>query len=392
MFPVRSDLGNAQVDTSGNDMNEVIQAGKDLALFNRDVLMPSGNRPYNQSGIQDVGNMGRSAPLQFGGANYLPDPYGKPDTSLYDSYKQPQVTPEVGMSNDNKLFMQRQADESIDAVLKRRLTESQIKENERQTLLANRPRMATITDPDDYTKQINVNYNPDGTITPITLPGGRTNPQSGAQGKINADKAAKNEQEAKADAMFSAYAKQGLAELDQISKATGQFDVQGDSIEEMTPNLRNITGFSGNRPTFLADLNPNNATARASVDRLMKMLTLNRMQELKDASKTGTTGFGSNMNIAEFNTLVGAASKLATMNQSEPGYAKELGRIRVLLSKVANPTINSTSFRPVASHNSNGSTNSIQSTMTPPPSPKLGWEYVRKQDNSGWTAVKSEKK
>ena len=389
MFPVRSDLGNAQVDTSGNDMNEVIQAGKDLALFNRDVLMPSGNRPYNQSGIQDVGNMGRSAPLQFGGANYLPDPYGKPDTSLYDSYKQPQVTPEVGMSNDNKLFMQRQADNSVDAVLDRRVKEQQIRKSAFD--MDSKGSIVNVANPLDLTKTISAwRDNATGLVTPLKMDG--ITLQTAAQGKINAADADKDEQEAKADTMFSEYAKQGLAELDQISKATGQFDAQGDSIEEMTPNLRNITGFSGNRPTFLADLNPNNATARASVDRLMKMLTLNRMQELKDASKTGTTGFGSNMNIAEFSTLVGAASKLATMNQSEPGYAKELGRIRVLLSKVANPTFNSTSLRPVASHNSNGSTNSIQSTMTPPPSPKLGWEYVRKQDNSGWTAVKSERK
>lgn len=387
MFPVRSDLGNAQVDTSGNDMNEVIQAGKDLALFNRDVLMPSGNRPYNQSGIQDVGNMGRSAPPQFGGANYLPDPYGKPDTSLYDSYKQPQVTPEVGMSNDTKLFMQRQADNSVDAVLDRRLKEQQIRKSVFD--MDSKGSIVNVANPLDLTKTISAwRDNATGLVTPLKMDG--ITLQTAAQGKINADDAAKDEQEAKADAMFSEYAKQGLAELDQISKATGQFDAQGNSIEQMTPNMQNITGFSSNMPTFLADLNPNNATARASVDRLMKMLTLNRMQELKNASKTGTTGFGSNMNISEFNTLVGAASKLATMNQSEPGYAQELGRIRVLLSKVANGT--ATGMKPVSSHNSNGSTNPIQNTMTPPPSPKLGWEYVRKQDNSGWTAVKSERK
>ena len=66
------------------------------------------------------------------------------------------------------------------------------------------------------------------------------------------------------------------------------------------------------------------------------MLTLDRLQSLRKESKTGATGFGSNMNQKEFGTLINSASKLATMNQAEPAFANELGRIRTLLSKTAN--------------------------------------------------------
>lgn len=317
MFPVRSDLGNAQVDTSGNDMNEVIQAGKDLALFNRDVLMPSGNRPYNQSGIQDVGNMGRSAPLQFGGANYLPDPYGKPDTSLYDSYKQPQVTPEVGMSNDNKLFMQRQADNNIDTLLDRRVKEQNIRKSEFD--MNSKGSIVNVASPYDNTKTISGwRDNATGSVTPLKMDG--TILETAAQGRLNAADAVL---EKKADFNRDAYlnkTNQSLAVIKDLMDDTGNLTAEGAravGLSSIGNFLPTTLGYSGGK----------------KINKLRNEQVLDLIKELKEQSRTGATGMG-NMSNKDLSVINNAATLLDT-GLSEEEFTKQLKIVKDELKDIA---------------------------------------------------------
>lgn len=338
MFPINSDLGSASIDLGrGDPMDQAIEAGKNLALFNRDYLQPTGLQQVANTGIrpqqsQQPMNVQVSYPDE--GAKLLRKAEAD---AIYNSYKQPalqagQVLANAGIKpNDQNLPGNR---DNIDLELNRDLKRSQIDRNVRDN---SKLKVITITDPNDPTKQINVNYDQDtGTVSPITLPNNGGKVQPGAQAKANQVEADKTKKEAESTDILKQHAQDALNELNNISKATGKFDTEGNSVEELSPELKSITGFSGNIPAFIMNLNPNLATARAAVERLKNMLTLDRMQSLRAQSKTGSTGFGNNMNQKEFSTLISSASKLVTMNQSEPGFAKELGRIRVLLSKVAN--------------------------------------------------------
>lgn len=365
MFPQNGQsLGDATIPDDNIDIGSIIEQSKNLALWNRDTLNNPNSQPrdrsagYGGNGLQRVGNsISGSRPLQpgstleepmrFGGVvNGDPGPgrdilnrSSQNANKIYESYKNPQVqAQQMGPSNDAI---------NLDQYFKRKNEETKADATAANAGMRGWKTVTTV-DPNDPSKQVTVQVQ-DGTgeVRPLDLEGTVVRPGSAkdVQAKLDADK-----QKIESEDMLRAHGQDALNVLDEISKATGQFDEEGNSIEKLSPNAENITGFSGNTPAWLMDLNPNNATARASIDRLMNMLTLDRMQALKNQSKTGTTGFGANMNQKEFGTLVSSASKLKTMNQSEPGYAKELGRIRVLLSKVANGSNKNEQIKPVSSH------------------------------------------
>jgi hypothetical protein len=344
MFPIQSDLGNARVnvdDDPNGDIMNIINLAKSI-------------RPGRSNGLQTVGNMQRqqptigeqvNPPLHFGGVvngdpgpgRLMNDRAGQETRDIYESYKQPLNKINIAPPSNDEIDYQRYLDNS----LKNKVVDSNLQDKE----IARTDRNANL-EADRKSRESIAKDNIQG----------RMDVQNDKQSeKAALDKTKVDELKSKqdeAEKLIRQHATDALSVLNDISEqqldqnGNPLRDKEGNSIEKLKTNTQNITGFSGNIPAFINDLNPNNSSARASIERLMSMLTLDRMQSLRAQSKTGSTGFGSNMNQKEFGTLISAASKLKTMNQSEPGYAKELGRVRTLLQKAAQGKDESTNEQP----------------------------------------------
>lgn len=406
LFPGNSDLGSASIDLGyGDPMAEVINAFNEQQAHQRRLAPRSGiqqvanmnsggivnglpNGGRGGSGMMTPVSSGKDSGLKFGGVvsndsnpgAEMNQYGGKGARELYESYKKPaQQAEQMGPSN-NAI--------DLENYFKRKNAETVAESN--ATYKEGRGwKTVTTVDPQDPKKQVSVQVK-DGTgeVRPISLPGTVVKPGSAkdVQKQLDTEK-----QEADSEELLKTHASDALGVLDEISKATGKFDEEGNSIEEMNPNAQNITGKSGNIPPWIMDLSSGNASVRASIDRLKSMLTLDRMQSLKSQSKSGTTGFGSNMNQKEFSTLISSASKLATMNQSEPSYGKELGRVRTLLKKVADGASGKTVTTPNADASGNAGGNGGAVHAGNPPAPVPGYTWVRRSDNTGWTAQKGGK-
>lgn len=332
MFPVRSGLGNARIDDSGNEIDEIIARGKELALFNRDILNNPNNQPRIPTrGIDTIAAMGRpkqpgttlEEPLKFGGVTnpqaMAENPIRQVRSDIYDKQSKPQEQPETGMSNDNKLFWPRQNDNDIDSVLNRRVKEQQI-EKSQADIDSKGWKTVQVADPNDPTKQIWVRHNSiSGETKPLEL-GEKTTVQTAAQGKINAADAEKATEKANRRKAIVENTNATLSLLDDLL----------DKNDQLTPEAARAVGKSavGNWiPTSMG------YSGSAKIDRLAGRQVLDLIEEMKSQSRTGATGFGQ-MNRDELRLLVNSASLLNNKFLDEETYRGALKDVRDRLKKV----------------------------------------------------------
>lgn len=354
MFPVRSDLGSASIDLSGVDpMYEIIEAGKDLER----------SQMRQPTGLQTVAGMQRQQtpveqPLRFGGvfdsgSNPGADILNRTAARSMKPTTEPNQLIERPISPD-EAHLNRYFDRKNKGIIAESTAE-------RNRELGNTKgwKTVTITDPNDPTKQINARINEiTGETQPINLPGviTRTGSAADIQKQRDAEEAKKVMQEGVRNK-----AQEALNVLNQLQNPD----------ETLRPDTQWITGLSAN---FGTRFTPGGASAHAAKERLRNLLTLDILQELKRQSKTGATGFGQ-MNLRELKVLEDAASKLDHPNMREEDFNRELSRIRIKLNELLSDAPNNEEIKPAVSH-----TNA-------PPAP-AGYEYVRRADNKGWTAVK----
>jgi hypothetical protein len=372
MFPIRSDIGNARIDTSGPDpMFEAIEASKNLTRWNDNRTR--GITP----GVQQVGSMvrGNTQPpqgpqLRFGGvvgdnSNPGADIMARASQNaerIYQGYKQPVNEPmEPGLSNDEahleRYFNRKNKETLADASADNASNKGW--------------KTVTIADPNDPTKQINAQVNDrTGETRPIELPGNIVKTGSAKDMQTTIDN--RN----KASASRESHKTKAQEALNLLN------ELQDEKTGGLNPDVQTATGYSANVP-FLEKMpfgyGTSAATGNAKLDRLQGMLTLDLIKELKDQSKTGATGFGA-LNMKELGVLENSASMLGKRNMEEGEYAKHLGEIRNRLKMILQ---DEPSMNPVASHNSN-----VNAGGKPQPKEVPGYEWVRRPDNKGWTAIK----
>lgn len=354
MFPVRSNFASAKIDDSGNDMNEVIEAGKELALWNRDVLNSQNKYSRNYSGIDAVAAMGRpkiagttlEEPLKFGGVTnpgaMAQNPMGEVRSDIYDRQSQPQEQPEVGMSNDNKLFWQRQDDNDIDSQLNRRAKEQNILKSQAD-IDAKGWKTVQIADPNDPTKQIWVRHNSITNETePINLNNG--NVQTAGQGKINAVDAEKAQEKLNKRRAIVSGAESSLKLLDDLL----------DENDKLKPIASRATGWSA-----AGNWIPGSQGREGSgkIARLAGRQVLDLINEMKAQSRTGATGFGQ-MNLKELELLQNSATMLSDNWQDDAVAQQALKEIKDRLKLVIQDGLDDFSentVKPISSHSSSSS-------------------------------------
>jgi hypothetical protein len=135
-----------------------------------------------------------------------------------------------------------------------------------------------------------------------------------AQKRADADKAAK----ASADAV-STYEGDISGVLNQL------LDEQGNLRPEAA---RVVGGISARLP----NLSETSQQGLSQIDRLVGLLDINKLREMKAQSKTGASGFGA-LSERELSVLENAASTLKNRKVGEGDYAAELRRIRDTLHK-----------------------------------------------------------
>lgn len=377
MFPVRSDLGNARIEDDGNEMNEVIEIGKRLALFNRDILNNPNNQPRPISGIRAVGDMGFSKPRGMANIhpslpanNFGDEPmntqvnWNSLDTSPALSRVRP--TPvnneqqEVGMSNDNKLFVQRVLDDDIDSQLNRRVKEQQIAKSQAD-IDSKGWKTVNVTDPNNPGQTIAIRANDiTGETKPLDLPGQITNKENPAAIQKRLDDTNKASSNKKA---YLDKTNESLSVIKDLMDDAGNLTTEGaravgkSSIGNWIPTTK---GYSGG----------------LKINKLRNEQVLNLIKELKEQSKTGATGMG-NMSNKDLSVINNAATLLDS-GLDEEEFKKQLAIVKSELNDIVQRLSSDDSvIKPTIT---NSSTN-------PPKAPK-GFEYVRRPDNKGWTAVK----
>lgn len=370
MFPVRSNLGNAEVsEDNGPDFNEVINIGKQLALFNKDRL----NRPNETSVKVDrssaAGLLGREStlrkPMKFGGiapsfggmssGGMRPDVGRQRSMDLYESYKNPVNAPLEGGPSNDEMHYQRYLDNS----LKNKVTDSNIASNDRR--LANDERRL-----DNEDKRIaqgdkrieNTESSSDRRIRVLEEnAAAKKDLETNKQNDANALKLQKRETQ-------KTKAQEALNLIDEMmDPKTGK----------LNPDIETATGWSANVPMLEqipGGLGTLAATGNAKLNQLQGMLTLDLIKELKEQSKTGATGFGA-LNLRELGVLENSASKLAKRNMDEGEFPKEFKKIQDRLKMI---------LQDESSDNSN-----VNNTTKSAPQAPEGWEYVRNATNTGWT-------
>jgi len=363
MFPINSDLGSAQIDLSGEDpMQEIIGLARSLAnerqsgvqqVTNRIRQQPMPRQMPQQTQPMNVVSIGQSNP----GAQMAEDAR-REGNRIYQSYSEPQLTAgeilhQSGMRpNDQQLPGSR---DNIDIELNRDVKRQQIENGRALSNSRNNPnlKIINITDPNDPTKQISVNYDPGtGTITPV----GNGNVQPGASAKTNQaeiDKA--NQKKTQREAIKT----KTQETLDALSELV-------DDKGELTPNGARAVGVSRIGNAIPAT---KGYAGSKSIERAKNLITLDLLGEMKAQSKTGATGFGQ-MNLKELGVLEGGASKLDS-GLDEDTFKTEVKRLREKLQKVMQDE----------------SESNVNTDKQAPQAP-AGYEYVRRPDNKGWTAVK----
>lgn len=131
------------------------------------------------------------------------------------------------------------------------------------------------------------------------------------------DDAAKADQ-AKADAVTQ-YQNDITSVIDQLIDKNGN----------LLPDTAGIVGMLDARTP---DISESANSAKQRVERLIGMLDINKLREMKAQSKTGASGFGA-LSEKELNVLENAASGLRNRGQREGDYAAELKRIRDSVNK-----------------------------------------------------------
>lgn len=188
-------------------------------------------------------------------------------------------------------------------------------------------KVVNIADPEDPKRMISANYDEDtGTVTPIKMDGGKIQP--GASAKVNATNVENEKRKVQNDELTKTKATNALAILDQLVDKEGN----------LLPDTQTATGWSANVPMLEAvpGIGPGMAGANSKIDQLQNMLTLDLLQDLKDRSKTGATGFGA-LNLKELGVMENAATRLSKRNMSEGEFAKALKEIRDELNKALQP-------------------------------------------------------
>jgi len=359
MFPINSDLGTANINLGGRDpMREVI------SLYNQQVRR--NQRSIPQPGIRQVGNAGRQStleePLRFGGVVGGDSNPGaeimarskRNAEDLYRSYNAPApVAEQLGPSNDEI---------HLGEYFKRKNAETTAEGNaayKRDQVDSKGWKTVTVTDPNDPSKQINVRHNDiTGEVKPIELPGVIT--RSGSAKDMQANIDTKNLKATQRENIKS----KAQESLDSISELM-------DDKNQLTPEAARAVGKSavGNWiPTSLG------YSGSAKIKKLASQRILDVIGEMKSQTKTGATGFGA-LNMKELGVLEKAASLLDT-GLDEETFRSELQKIKDRLQLALQDEPNS-DMKPVSSHSG-----------TNAPQAPAGYEYVRRPDNKGWTAVK----
>lgn len=361
MFPIKSDLGNARIDTGGDDIGQVIRAAKDLALWNRDVLR-------QPSGLQTVGNSVRGMPqqqpegLKFGGVF---DSGSNPGADILARAKQSGQN--SGQPPTNEMI---ERPISTDEAHYSRYLDRKNKEtiaNAQAENASNKGwKTVTTVDPNDPSKQISVQVNDrTGETRPLDIPGTIVRPGS-----------AKDIQTRKDAEALKATKRESIRNKAQTSLNLLN-ELLDPKTDKLTPEAARAVGKSsvGNWiPTTLG------YSGSSKINKLSKSQILDLIGEMKSQSQTGATGFG-NMSNKDLSILEGAASLLEKTGLDEETYRKELIRVKEVLNRALQDTPDST-MKPVSSHettNTNG--------MKTPQAPE-GFEYVRRPDNKGWTAIR----
>lgn len=102
-----------------------------------------------------------------------------------------------------------------------------------------------------------------------------------------------------------------------------------DERGQLRPDVAGIVGaWDGATPNITESAN----TAAAKVDRLIALLDINKLREMKAQSKTGASGFGA-LSQKELGILESAGSTLRNRRQSEAAYAAELQRVLQTIAK-----------------------------------------------------------
>jgi hypothetical protein len=309
---------------------------------------------------------------------------------IYAGYDDPQITAGeilgkagIKANDQDPGFTKAVENLDVDKQLGSEYKRSQIEENKARTAEINNRenltedkawKVITITDPTDPTKQINARYNSITNKTePIVLPnnGVITNTTRQADMLKERDNQIARAEGSKA---FKERAQLALDTLNQLSDESAD----GESLKD---NTKWITGLSAN---FGTHLTPGGAAAKASVEQLRNLLTLDLLQEIKKQSKSGATGFGQ-MNLRELGVLENSASKLAATNMDEGEYAKELNKIRKKLTEILAQEGGFTGGEKTSADKTSDTPATTPSATQAPQAPE-GWEYVRNAANNGWTA------
>jgi hypothetical protein len=294
------------------------------------------NRPAQNTGIQRMAQPAQAAPvakeqpLRFGGVVEQSNPgadilnRAKANAErIYAGYSEPAIQADQIMGRVGK--------PSNDQINLNEYTDRKNKEKVADATVENAGgkgwTTANITDPNDPSKTTTVRVRAStGEMEPFGVNGVKTNPEKPADIQKRID-AAKN-QEANDEATRQK-ATEALKVLDGLS--TYNPETKG---ETLLPDTETATGWTGNFNPITEKLpwiGPKVAGATSKISRLGSMLTLSVIQDLKERSKTGATGFGA-LNMKELGVLENAASALSKTNMDEGEYAQALSDIRTKLN------------------------------------------------------------
>ncbi len=365
MFPIKSDLGNAKIDVPEDNYDEIINQ----------LLTQQRNSGGSNDGMVEQRMRPSAQPkpqLQFGGvvghdsnpgADILRRASGNAER-IYQDYKRPlnqeynrDDTPdEINLEDYFNRKNKETVANSNANIARGRLDIAQ------QNADAKGWKTVTITDPNDPTKQINVRHNDvTGEVQPIEMPNNGIITRTGSAGDLQKTKEAEAAKNARRESITSK-AQQALDELSSLLDA---------KTDKLTPRGARTSGLSSYGNFIPAT---EGYAGSKAAQRLKNLLTLDLLGEMKNQSKTGATGFGQ-MNMKELGVLEGAASKLDSTGLADEEYEKELQRVKKILNRVMMDPTETTK------------TETKTNNTTAPAAPE-GYEYVRRPDNKGWTAVK----
>ena len=312
MFPIRSDIGNARIDTGGDDMHDVVNAGKDLFEYRRNM---------EPRGIQQVGNsvVGRGGmsqsprQLQFGGvvggdSNPGADILARSRNSAEQTYadnSQELLRGRVGnqVIEKTKSPDQQHFEDYFNQRLKEKTVDANLSQNERR--IGNEERRLDQAD-----ERIgNTESASDRRLK--VLEDNASNKRNIADTKqLEADTAKKNARQS-----ITLRAQNALDELNRL------LDEKTDTL---TDRGKNAFGGINNMISGLP-WSTNSYDASTTRKRLKDLLTLDLIGEMKAQSKTGATGFGQ-MNLRELGVLEGGASRLEgkLSDLDAPGALKDV--------------------------------------------------------------------